>query len=145
MLYTVQDVVGPSGGYTLSYFAACLFLLLLGVSSGLFDVPLASYMQDRSPPEHRGSILAASNFLTFGGMLIAAVGYWLLRRPVDGQVFFSSREIFLLCGFATLPVFIYIILLIPQATIKFLAWLATHTMYRIHVYGRENIPEQGGA
>ena len=65
--------------YTLSYFAACVFLLLLGVSAGLFDVPLAAFMQDRSPPEHRGSILAASNFLTFGGMLIASVVYWLLR------------------------------------------------------------------
>ena len=40
---------------------------------------------------------------------------------------------------------VYIIVLIPQATIKFLAWLATHSIYRIHVYNRENIPEQGGA
>ena len=44
-----------------------------------------------------------------------------------------------------MPVFIYIMLLIPQATIKFLAWLLTHTFYKIHVYGRENMPEQGGA
>ncbi len=146
LLYTVEGaLVGPAGAYTLSYVAACAFLTMLGVSSGLFDVPLASYMQDRSPPEHRGAILAASNFLTFGGMLIASIGYWLLRRPVDGGAFFTSRQIFLLCGLATVPVFIYIILLIPQATIKFLAWLLTHSVYRIHVYGRENIPEQGGA
>jgi acyl-[acyl-carrier-protein]-phospholipid O-acyltransferase/long-chain-fatty-acid--[acyl-carrier-protein] ligase len=146
LLYTVQGVfVGPAGHYTVSYFAACFFLTLLGVSSGLFDVPLAAYMQDRSPPEHRGSILAASNFLTFGGMLIASLGYWILRRPVDGSALFSSREIFLLCGLATIPVFIYIVVLIPQATIKFLAWLTTHSIYRIHVYNRENIPKQGGA
>jgi acyl-[acyl-carrier-protein]-phospholipid O-acyltransferase/long-chain-fatty-acid--[acyl-carrier-protein] ligase len=35
--------------------------------------------------------------------------------------------------------------LIPQATIKFLAWLATHSVYKIRVYNRENIPDQGGA
>lgn len=146
LLYTVEgELISPAGTYTLRYVAACLFLVMLGVSSGLFDVPLASYMQDRSPPEHRGSILAASNFLTFGGMLIASVGYWLLRRPVNGVALFTSREIFLLCGLATVPVFLYIIALIPQATIKFLAWLATHSIYRIHVHGRENIPEQGGA
>ena len=146
LLYTVQGVlVNPAGAYTLSYFAAAVFLLLLGVSAGLFDVPLAAYMQDRSPPEHRGAILAASNFLTFGGMLVAAFGYWLLRRPVNGEALFNSRQIFLLCGFATVPVFIYIILLLPQATIKFLAWLATHSLYRIHIHNRENIPEQGGA
>jgi acyl-[acyl-carrier-protein]-phospholipid O-acyltransferase/long-chain-fatty-acid--[acyl-carrier-protein] ligase len=146
LLYTVEGVlVDPAGAYTLSYFAAAIFLILLGISAGLFDVPLAAYMQDRSPPEHRGSILAASNFLTFGGMLIASVVYWVLRRPVGGQAYFTSREIFLLCGLATVPVLIYIVLLIPQATIKFLAWLLTHSLYRIHVYGRENIPEQGGA
>lgn len=146
LLYTVEGVlVDPAGGYTPSYIVACGFLLLLGVSAGLFDVPLAAFMQDRSPPKHRGAILAASNFLTFGGMLIAAIGYWLLRRPVDGEAFFSSREIFLLCGLATIPVFVYIVVLIPQATIKFLAWLTAHSVYRIHLYQRENIPEQGGA
>jgi acyl-[acyl-carrier-protein]-phospholipid O-acyltransferase/long-chain-fatty-acid--[acyl-carrier-protein] ligase len=144
LLYTIEGVlVDPAGAYTLSYFAAAVLLMLLGISAGLFDVPLQAYMQDRSPPEHRGSILAASNFLTFGGMLIASGVYAVLRQPIGGS--FSSREIFLLCGLATVPVLIYIILLIPQATIKFLAWLLTHSVYRIHVYGRENIPEQGGA
>jgi acyl-[acyl-carrier-protein]-phospholipid O-acyltransferase / long-chain-fatty-acid--[acyl-carrier-protein] ligase len=147
LLYTVEGVlVDPGGEYTASYIAASAFLLLLGVSSGLFDVPLAAFMQDRSPPEHRGAILAASNFLTFSGMLVASVGYWLLRQPTAGQEpLFSSRQIFLLCGMATIPVFVYIVVLIPQATIKFLAWLTTHSFYRIYVYQRENLPEQGGA
>jgi acyl-[acyl-carrier-protein]-phospholipid O-acyltransferase/long-chain-fatty-acid--[acyl-carrier-protein] ligase len=146
LLYTVEGVlVDPAGAYTVSYFAACVFLLMLGVSAGLFDVPLAAYMQDRSPPEHRGAILASSNFLTFGGMLLASIGYWLLRRPVDGVALFTARQIFLLCGLATVPVLIYIVFIIPQASIKFLAWLVTHSVYKIRVYGRENIPEQGGA
>jgi acyl-[acyl-carrier-protein]-phospholipid O-acyltransferase/long-chain-fatty-acid--[acyl-carrier-protein] ligase len=146
LLYSVEGVlVDPAGAYTVSYIAACAFLLLLGVSAGLFDVPLAAFMQHRSPPEHRGAILAASNFLTFGGMLIAAIGYLLLRRPVGGEALFTSRQIFLMCGLATVPVFIYIVVEIPQATIKFLAWLLTHSVYKIRVYQRENIPEQGGA
>ena len=119
---------------------------MLGVSSGLFDVPLAAFMQDRSQPEHRGAILAASNFLTFSGMLAASIGYWLLRVPTPaGEPLFTSRQIFLLCGMATFPVFIYIVFLIPQATIKFLAWLITHSIYRIRLYQRHNLPEQGGA
>jgi acyl-[acyl-carrier-protein]-phospholipid O-acyltransferase/long-chain-fatty-acid--[acyl-carrier-protein] ligase len=146
LLYSVEGVlIDLNGTYTLSYVAACAFLLFLGVSAGLFDVPLAAFMQHRSPPEHRGAILAASNFLTFGGMLIASVGYWLLRRPVDGEALFTSRQIFLMCGLATVPVFIYIVTEIPQATIKFLAWLMTHSIYKIRVYQRDNIPEQGGA
>ncbi len=146
LLFTVEGVlVDPAGAYTISYVAACAFLLLLGVSAGLFDIPLAAYMQDRSPVEHRGTILAASNFLTFGGMLLASIIYGLLRRPIGGHAMFTSREIFLLCGIATIPVFVYIIVLIPQATIKFLAWLITHSIYTIRVHQRENIPEQGGA
>lgn len=147
LLYTVEGaLIDPAGAFTASYIAACIFLVLLGVSSGLFDVPLAAFMQDRSPPEHRGAILAASNFLTFGGMLIASLGYWLLRQPTPGlEPLFTSRQIFLLCGLATIPVFVYIVVLIPQATIKFLAWLTTHSVYRIYMYQRENLPEQGGA
>jgi acyl-[acyl-carrier-protein]-phospholipid O-acyltransferase/long-chain-fatty-acid--[acyl-carrier-protein] ligase len=145
LLYSVEGVlVDPQGAYTVSYIGACLCLLMLGISAGLFDVPLAAYMQDRSPPEHRGSILAASNFLTFGGMLVAAAVFWALRSPRVG-IELSSRQIFFLCGLATVPVFIYIIVVIPQASIKFLAWLVTHSVYKIRVYQRENIPEQGGA
>ncbi|HEY4233754.1 MAG TPA: acyl-[ACP]--phospholipid O-acyltransferase [Lacipirellulaceae bacterium] len=147
LLYSVEgELVNPSNQYTASYLLACAFLVLLGVSSGLFDVPLAAFMQDRSKPEHRGAILAASNFLTFSGMLAASFGYWLLRVPTAGQEpLFTSRQIFLLCGLATFPVFIYIVFLIPQATIKFLAWLITHSIYRIRLYQRHNLPEQGGA
>jgi acyl-[acyl-carrier-protein]-phospholipid O-acyltransferase/long-chain-fatty-acid--[acyl-carrier-protein] ligase len=144
LLFTVEgELIDPSSEYTWSYIAACAFLVLLGISSGLFDVPLAAFMQDRSPPEHRGSILAASNFLTFGGMLVASAGYWVLSAPKSLAL--DPRGIFLLCGLATIPVMVYIVVLIPQATIKFLAWLVTHSAYRIHVYQRENIPEQGGA
>jgi acyl-[acyl-carrier-protein]-phospholipid O-acyltransferase/long-chain-fatty-acid--[acyl-carrier-protein] ligase len=145
LLYTVEgELVAPSAHYTASYLAACAFLVGLGISAGLFDVPLQAFMQDQSPPEHRGAILAASNFLTFSGMLIASFSYWLLRVPAVG-IELTPRQVFLLGGLATIPVFIYIVFLIPQATIKFLAWLAAHTFYRIRLNQRENLPEHGGA
>ncbi|MEX0643468.1 MAG: acyl-[ACP]--phospholipid O-acyltransferase [Pirellulales bacterium] len=144
LLFMVEGtLVDPSADYTWRYAVACAFLVLLGISSGLFDVPLAAFMQDRSPPEHRGSILAASNFLTFGGMLIASGGYWVLSA--EQALGLNPRSIFLLGGLATIPVLVYIVFLIPQATIKFLAWLITHSAYRVYTYRRENIPEQGGA
>jgi acyl-[acyl-carrier-protein]-phospholipid O-acyltransferase/long-chain-fatty-acid--[acyl-carrier-protein] ligase len=145
-LFTIEgQLVNPGPHYTISYAAASFFLAMLGCSAGLFDVPLQAYMQHRSNPEQRGSLLAASNFLTFGGMLLVSFAYYLLRFPTAEGPLFSSRTIFMLCGLATIPVFIYIVVLIPQASIKFFAWLVTHSAYRIHVYGRENLPEQGGA
>lgn len=66
---------------------ACLFLLLLGISAGFFDVPLASYIQHYSPVEKRGQILAANNFLLFSAMLLIAGGYMLMRLPThEGTV-----------------------------------------------------------
>ena len=44
-------------------------------------------MQHRSPIKTRGSILAASNVLTFSGVLLTAVLFGLLRTPVyEGSV-----------------------------------------------------------
>jgi acyl-[acyl-carrier-protein]-phospholipid O-acyltransferase/long-chain-fatty-acid--[acyl-carrier-protein] ligase len=208
-LYSVQgEFFEPSGDWTISYIAACALLFLLGCSAGLFDVPLASYMQHNAPEDKRGSVLAASNVLTFGAMLAAAVVFTAMRapvhegeldnvtaaltdpadvafaeatwqklradreagRPIDlealaeaeedpqravllrdvnqelvGHPLLSARQIFLVCGMMTIPVLIYIVVLIPQATIRFLAWLVTHTFYRVRVYGRQHLPEEGPA
>ena len=251
LLYLVEGALfNPElhSGVTLRYSAACFFLFLLGFSAGLFDVPLEAYMQHRSPRRNRGAILAASNMLTFTGMLLMAALFSGLRIEVragelanvslmpdveltasqeaalaesaarignrveqgaesqlaaeiarheqipedyvtgrllwaevqalrkeeaeldpqfveryqqlfpdqqnlvgevideaGGSPLLSSREIFLFCGVCTLFVFGYIVWRIPQATIRFLVWLLSKTIYRIRVYGRDNLPETGGA
>ncbi len=204
LLFTVEGtLVDPGTDWTASYVAASALLFLLGFFGGLFDVPLAAYMQHYSPKEKRGSILAASNFLTFSGVLIVAVAFGVMRAPMSdgsleqlyelspeasadpdfakqlyaqmeatedldvddfveqhpereslvratyrevvGHPLLTARQIFLLCGVMTIPVFVYIICVIPQATLRFLAWLATHTAYKIRVHQRHNLPEEGAA
>jgi len=124
-----------------AYGWTCVCLLTLGIGAGLFDVPLQAFLQERSPEASRGAILAASNFITFSGMLLAAGLFWLMRSPLG----FSARDIFLMAGLATLPVFVYIVWLLPGATIRFLVWLASRTIYRVRVEGMENLPPRGGA
>ena len=119
----------------------CFWLLGLGLSAGLFDVPLQAFVQHRSPNRVRGSVLAAGNFLTFSGMLLVSIVFYLLRAHVE----LSARGIFLFAGLLTLAVAAYAFFLLPQATIRFVVWLATHTIYRVRIYGRENLPERGGA
>lgn len=147
LLFTVPDnLIDPAASWTIGYVFAAVLLFGLGVSAGLFDVPLAAYMQHRSPPESRGSVLAASNFLTFCGILFTAILFLGLRAPLrGGEPLFTSRQIFLLCGVFTIPVFIYIVCLIPQASIRFVVWLASKTVYRIRVLGHDHLPERGGA
>ncbi|QEG35327.1 acyl-[ACP]--phospholipid O-acyltransferase [Bythopirellula goksoeyrii] len=143
MLYTVEgELYDPSKQWTISYIGAAFLLFLLGTFSGLFNVPLAAYMQRYSLRKNRGSILAACNFLTFGGMLVTSGLYWLAGSP---YLQLSARDVFLICGVVTLPVLIYIVAIIPQASIRFLAWLITHSFYKIRVHQRENLPETGGA
>jgi acyl-[acyl-carrier-protein]-phospholipid O-acyltransferase/long-chain-fatty-acid--[acyl-carrier-protein] ligase len=64
---------------------------------------------------------------------------------VYGPPLMTSPQIFLLCGVLTIPVFVYIIVLIPQSVIRFLVWLLAHTLYRIRIEGREHLPDEGGA
>ena len=228
----------------------------LGFSAGLFDVPTNAYIQQCSPREQRGSILAATNFLTFSGGVVIALLFLAMRTdsgtgrlenavqpigesqqqeiknvvqkytqdwqassdqqqikeylaanpdvprkqllghllwvdvqkrlPVEqpavvegeadqsgfpplsrldylqafpkdaelvsqvytqanGPPFLAANEIFLVCGIGTVPVFLYIVWLIPQATVRFLVWIASGLVYRIRLYGEEHVPEEGGA
>ena len=146
LLFTVQSsLVTLDQNWTVGFIWSCLFLFMLGTSAGLFDVPLSSYLQHESPPASRGSILAASNLVTFSGVLVAAMVFGVLRMNVDSKPLLSARQIFLCCGVVTLPVMAYIVYLIPQASLRFLVWLLSKTIYRIKVYGAENIPAEGGA
>ncbi|MDP6444556.1 MAG: acyl-[ACP]--phospholipid O-acyltransferase [Pirellulaceae bacterium] len=146
LLFTAQGPIIQPEGVSAGFIWASVLLCLLGVSAGLFSVPLEAYMQHNSPVEQRGSVLAAANFLVFSGVFVSAIAYYVLRLPLlSEEPLMSARQIFLLTGVTTVPVLIYIVWLIPQATIRFLVWLASITVYRIRVYGRENLPAQGGA
>ena len=116
-------------------------LVLIGVGGGLFNVPLNAYVQDRSPHESLGAILAAGHQLTAVGILLVS-GLFPLLRNVMGC---SADQIFLIAGLCTLPIVVYVVWLIPQATIRFLVWLLSRTVYRVRIHGVENIPEQGPA
>jgi acyl-[acyl-carrier-protein]-phospholipid O-acyltransferase/long-chain-fatty-acid--[acyl-carrier-protein] ligase len=80
------------GGSDLAYYWSVGFLFLMGVGGGLYDVPLRSYMQEYSPRQTRGEILAAANFLIFAGMLLASGVFWGLTAVAG----LSAPELFLI-------------------------------------------------
>jgi len=146
LFFVPQDVITSASAWTGYYLWTAVLLFALGVSAGLFNVPLESYLQHRSPPASRGSVLAASNLITFTGILLTAVLFAGMRAPLrSGLPLLTARQIFLISGVLTVPVFVYIVWLIPQASIRFFVWLASKTVYRIRIYGHENLPERGGA
>lgn len=62
-------------------FWAMFLLLGMGIAAGIFDVPLAAYLQHRSPAHERGAILSAANFCIFSGVLISSLLMLGLRVP----------------------------------------------------------------
>ena len=62
----------------------CGLLVGLGMSAGIFDVPLASYLQHNSPIETRGSLLSANNCIAFSGILLM-FGVLLLCRGASTE------------------------------------------------------------
>ena len=138
LLSTVPQAGSPmSLGYALS----CLWLFTLGFGGGMYDVPLESFLQVHSPEKSRGAILAAANFLTFTGTILASVLFELLT----GKLGLSGRAIFLLAGLGMLPVILVALWVLPVAWARLVFWLFTKIFYRVRIEGLEHLPKEGGA
>lgn len=124
-----------------SYLATCVMLAVLGTSAGLFDVPLQSFLQDRSPADSRGSVLAAANLLTFCGTLAVSGLYAVLR----GWLGLSAPLVYLLAAAATAALVLYTARVLFGPTVRLLVWMASRLLYRVRLEGSQNVPAIGGA
>ncbi len=115
-------------------------MTLMGIFSGLLFVPLNALLQARSPDDRRGAVIAFSNTLVYVGMLGGSVIALVL-----GQLGVPPRGTFLGLSLALLAGFIWALTLVPDAFFRFLLIGLAHTIYRVRVIGRDNVPEQGGA
>lgn len=69
-----------------------LFLILLGLSGGIFIISFDSFIQMNAPSEGRGQTIAAANFLSFLGVLVASFCLYLF-----GHVMGLSPSLGFLC------------------------------------------------
>jgi len=125
----------------LTYHGALSYLALLGFFGGFFIVPVSAIMQHRPDKGRRGAVLAAGNLLSFVGIALASAVFWVATSAVGLQ----PRQIFLLSGVMTLGATVYVVILLPDSLLRLFIWLFTHSVYRLRVEGRDNIPEKGGA
>jgi acyl-[acyl-carrier-protein]-phospholipid O-acyltransferase / long-chain-fatty-acid--[acyl-carrier-protein] ligase len=116
-------------------------LALLGFFGGLFAVPVNALIQHRPRPDQKGGVIAAANLVSWIGILFSSAAYSFFAEVMHQ----TSRTMFLDGAILTLLTTVYSIYLLPDSLLRFVLWLATHTIYRIRVEGRENIPERGGA
>jgi acyl-[acyl-carrier-protein]-phospholipid O-acyltransferase/long-chain-fatty-acid--[acyl-carrier-protein] ligase len=114
-------------------------LMLLGFSAGFFIIPLNAMLQQRAPAGMKGRIIAFSNVLSFGAVLIAAGVPWLLTSVLG----ISIRHVILFVAILTLAGTIYVVRMLPDFMVRLLIWIFTNTIYRIHTIGDENLPKEG--
>jgi len=124
-----------------SFRGALVRLALLGFAGGFFIVPLAALLQHRPAKEEKGEVLAAANLLSFVGVFLVWPAHYLLTQLAQ----LNPLRIFFFGGVLTLVGAVYATWLLPDALLRFVLWVLTHSLYRIKVLGRENIPGKGGA
>jgi acyl-[acyl-carrier-protein]-phospholipid O-acyltransferase/long-chain-fatty-acid--[acyl-carrier-protein] ligase len=135
---TVFGIILAAPG--LSYTWALVDLGLLGFFGGFFVVPINALIQHRPADAHKGGVIAFANLLSFVGTFIAS---GLALAAGWGHV--SAPTVFLLSSVVTLAGTAYTMVLLPEALIRFVLWILTHTLYRVRVVGRDNVPAKGGA
>jgi acyl-[acyl-carrier-protein]-phospholipid O-acyltransferase / long-chain-fatty-acid--[acyl-carrier-protein] ligase len=135
---TILAIVLSLGGF--SFAQVAIILLLMGFSAGFFAVPINAIIQHRPDPEKKGGVIGASNQLSFIGIAVSALLHFVLS-----SLGFQPPAIFLFGGLMTLVATIYTIILVPDSLLRLLVWILVHSVYRIQIQGRDNIPAKGGA
>jgi acyl-[acyl-carrier-protein]-phospholipid O-acyltransferase/long-chain-fatty-acid--[acyl-carrier-protein] ligase len=124
-----------------SYGAALSGHFLIGFFGGIFIIPLQSFLQARAGEHSKGKVIAASNVLTFTGVVLGAALFGFL----SGNLGLKPNQILLVMGIVSFAATAYIMTVLPDFTIRLCLWLLTHSFYRIHVRGRDNLPARGPA
>ncbi len=96
-------------------------LLMIGIFSGFYIVPLYAMVQKSSLPSHLSRVIAGNNILNALFMVISAVFAMLLL----GNAGLSIPELFLVTALLNLVVAIYIFSTVPEFMKRFLAWLSS--------------------
>ena len=148
-LYFARPGLAPETGITLSQFwqQAGSFrimadLTLIGLFAGFFIVPLFALIQSRTEKHHLSRVIAGMNIQNAVFIVSAAVTGIVLQRYLG----FNIPEVFLLLSVLNLAVLVYLMLLVPEFFLRFLAWIYIRIMYRVEVHGIEkHVPDEGPA
>ncbi|MCF7973409.1 MAG: MFS transporter [Phycisphaerae bacterium] len=116
-------------------------IAIMGISSGLFIVPIQALIQLRSPDATRGQIVAASGFIGWVGVLAAAGLLFLLNGLLD----LNASQCFMALGVLTFILAGLALWKLPDFFIRFIFMMITKTLYRIKVVNWDRIPLSGPA
>ena len=115
-------------------------IVMLGVSGGIYIVPLYALVQQRSDAKKRSRIIAANNVLNALFMVAAAIyGMFALSAGID------IPTLFLIMAIMNAAVTLFIFKLVPEFIMRLLIWLVIHFAYRVRKIDLDKIPDTGPA
>jgi 1-acyl-sn-glycerol-3-phosphate acyltransferase len=113
----------------------------VGLSAGIFVVPLFALIQSRTPKAELSRVIAAMNIQNAVFIVIAALGSLVLQRKLG----WSTPQLFLALAIANALVMVWILSIVPEFAMRFLSWVLVRTLYRLRARGIENVPDEGAA
>jgi hypothetical protein len=93
-------------GQWLGFWGSLVTLLLLGIFTGFFAVPLQVFLQSRPPEDKKGRMIAVMNQANWIGVLLSAFLYWALSEVIEQQDWPRSA-MFLFIGALMLPIALF--------------------------------------
>ncbi|MEI8365915.1 MAG: MFS transporter, partial [Parachlamydiaceae bacterium] len=118
-------------------FAVLPLVTLLGLFGGMYQIPLDSYIQITSPSTSRGRIVAATNFLSFFGVLLAS-GLLFFISDILGL---KADKGFTVIGTLTLCVTGLIGYQFFDYFSRFFAMVLSQLHFQTKILGVEHIPD----
>jgi acyl-[acyl-carrier-protein]-phospholipid O-acyltransferase/long-chain-fatty-acid--[acyl-carrier-protein] ligase len=118
-------------------FAIIPITVLLGFFGGMYQIPLDSYIQVSSPHTSRGQIVAATNFLSFVGVLCASLLLYL-----NTEIFgIKADRGFSVIGSLTLAVTLIIGFQYFDYLTRFVGMILSRIHFKTSYLGKEDLPD----
>lgn len=133
-VYSLGSFVGNEQHYRVMF-----DLFMVGLSGGLFIVPLYSFIQSRADKGECAQAIAANNIINALFMVCSALLSMLLLEGFG----WSITELFLLLAILNSVVAFYVYSKVPEFTQRFVSYLLSHLFYRVAVTGRDKLPREG--
>jgi MFS family permease len=122
-----DELIGPMAFIAAgSSLRVCFDIIMLGVSGGMYIVPLYALVQQRSEVSKRSRIIAANNVMN-ALFMVAASLYGLVALAAG----VSIPILFLIMAVMNAAVAIFIFMLVPEFIMRLLIWLLVHSFYRV--------------
>ncbi len=125
--------------FSSSLIGVVILLVLTGLAGGFYIVPIDAFIQIASPKEDRGQNVAASNFLSFIGVIIASGFIALFGNLLN----LSAAAGFLIVGILTLIMSVALLLLFADQVLRLVVAGGAYIFCRIRIIGRNRIKTIG--